>query len=604
MHTLGKRSLLLLLLFMASGSTAWAATPWIERSLERIKNAPATDSFDFVITGDSNTLEPLEQSDIIKGQIREFNVLKPELVLHVGDMVLGGAAEGVPAQWDLFDETFKALEPPFFAAPGNHDVSDAATEKLWLERMGPTHYSFEYGNACFIFLNTEETAADTERLTDAQVAWLKEQLNATKAAHVFVFLHRPYFEHYGDPDGAPESWNKHWANVAEAFRGHPVRAVFAGHEHGYRDCGVREGVHYVVAAGAAMYGLGHGEAEGGFNHYLLARVRGNEFSYAVVKSNSVLPQDVVTSDRIAELYNIRHKWIAADEVQVPLGQAVQSEYRIKVSNPHEKPLSSQLTWEPAPGWTVTPESAAVSVPAGGTQDLAFNVETKSPEETRYPVPVFQMRYEQTQYGPPVDVKQNLALVPVLEAARAKTPPTLDGALDDWAGTQFAPLTYPAAADSIDPSDLASRVGFRWDDDYLYMAVEAQDNEHHQPYAGDIVWAADNVEMFLGAWSYSLTLTNKGPEAFLYYGPDVAGIVVVPEVKLAVVRKGTGTTYEAAFPRSSVAPLALKPGGSFRFNMLMNDLDSAGPLPERHWLQLVPEKGIGGVHPRIKVLLQE
>ncbi|MDX9972314.1 MAG: metallophosphoesterase [FCB group bacterium] len=604
MHTLTKRSLLSLLLVITSASTAWGATSWIERSLERIKDAPATDSFDFVVTGDSNTLQPLEQSDIIKTQIREFNILKPELVLHVGDIVLGGAAEGVPAQWDLFDETFKALEPPFFAAPGNHDISDAITQKLWLERMGPTYYRFEYGNSCFIFLDTEEEIVDTERISDVQVAWLKDQLNATKAAHIFVFLHRPYFEYFGDPDGAQESWNKRWANVAEAFRGHPVRAVFAGHEHGYRYCGLRDGVHYVIAAGAAAYGLGHGEAEGGFNHYLLARVRGGEFSWAVVKSGSVLPRDVVTGDRIAELYNIRNKWIAAEEVQVPLGQAVQTEHRIKVSNPHDKPMSTNLTWESAAGWTVTPESAAVTVPAGGTQDLVFRLETKSPETTRYPVPVFQMRYEQTQFGPPVDVKQNLPLVPVLEAVRAKTPPTLDGALDDWAGTQFAPVTYPAGSEEIVAEDLTSRVGFRWDNDHLYMAVETQDNDHDQPYAGDIVWSADNVEMFLNEWSYGLTLTKGGPEVFMYYGPDVSGEILAPEVKLAVVRKDTTTTYEAAFPKSAVAPLGLQPGDSFRFNMLMNDLDINGPLPKRHWLQLVPEKGVGGAHPRVKVLLHE
>ena len=64
-------------------------------------------------------------------------------------------------------------------------------------------------------------------------------------------------------------------------------------------------------------------------------------------------------------------------------------------------------------------------------------------------------------------------------------------------------------------------------------------------------------------------------------------------------------YEAAFPQSHLTPLPLEPGNSFRFNMLMNDLDLSGPVEKRHWLQLVPQRGSeGSPPPRVKVVLEE
>jgi hypothetical protein len=73
----------------------------------------------------------------------------------------------------------------------------------------------------------------------------------------------------------------------------------------------------------------------------------------------------------------------------------------------------------------------------------------------------------------------------------------------------------------------------------------------------------------------------------------------------VKREGTKTTYEAAFPKSHLTPLTLEAGESFRFNALMNDLDASGPLEDRHWLTLVPERGTKGSRPpKVKVLLQE
>lgn len=585
---------------------AWAEPTLIEQSLERLEASPppTRDAFDFIVIADSNTLKPLEQSEVFLQSLKEFNILKPDLVVHAGDIVLGGAAEGVPAQWDLFDEVIAECEPPFVALPGNHDISDEATERIWRERMGPTHYSFSYGNSFFVLLNSEEVGA-IDRLSDEQVAWLEEQLDSTNAENIFVFLHRPYFSHEGDPDQAGAHWRKRWSNVAATFEGHPVRAVFAGHRHMYLDCGVRDGVHYVICGGASVYGMSGTQEEGNFNHYLRVRVRGDEVSWAVIKPGAILPEDIATSARVDELYNIRHKWISADEVPVPIGAPARQDIDILIHNPHDSALASSLKWELAPGWTVSPVEASYEAPPGDAAKLTFHVEGEGPEGARFPVPSFRTTYSQTRHGPPVEVVQDLKFVPVLEARRVDMQPKLDGYLDEWVSAQWMPLVYPVGFDTADTDDLSSEVAFLWDDAFLYMAVRTQDNEFYQPYAGDIVWSADNVELFLDDWSWGLTLTKEGPEVFLYWGVDVSPETVNSDVELAVTRDGTEVVYEAAFPQSHLTPLELASSNSFRFNMLMNDLDPSGPQEKRHWLQLVPQKGSEGSQPpRVKVVLEK
>jgi hypothetical protein len=195
-------------------------------------------------------------------------------------------------------------------------------------------------------------------------------------------------------------------------------------------------------------------------------------------------------------------------------------------------------------------------------------------------------------------------VPTISAARAPQRIVVDGVVDEWATAQMAPLTYAVGFDGKDTNDLECKLGFLWDDDNLYLAVKTHDNEFYQPYAGDIVWLADNLEMFLDAWSWGLSLTTNGPEVFLYWGVGVPTNTVSRDVKLAVQRNGSEVTYEAAFPQSHLTPLKLVPGNSFRFNALMNDLDPSGPQKPRHWLQLVPGAGSAGSRPpRVKVILK-
>ncbi len=576
-----------------------AAEPIILQSLAQLSNTPpaSPEAFDFVVTGDTHSNRQLiYQTDIFKGMIREWNLLKPAFAVEVGDLILGGSANNVPPQWDLFEKTIAECRVPYFSAPGNHDISDALSERLWVERMGPTYYAFSYGNTRFIFLDTEEVDA-LDEISETQFAWLKRELESTRAKNILIFMHQPYFSSYEDPGKIEEVWAKRWKRTADLFRGHPVRAVFAGHEHGYQDFGVRDGVHYVICAGGARFGS-DGEPEGRFNHYLLVRVRGEEVSWSVIKPGSVLASDVFTSQRAAELYDIRHRLVSCDPVEVPMGQSVDREVTVRVVNPAEKPFSASLTWEVPTGWKVEPLSTNYTAGAKITVELRFHVSALSAAAARFPVPSFKTRYPQTRFGPPINVITELPFVPVAQAIRARGPVHLDGVLDEWQSAKPIALTYVSGfeAGRYDPADLSGEGRVMWDEQNLYLAFDITDNDHCQPYAGDIVWLADAIEFGVDHWGWGVSLTQHGPEVFSYFGEGLSAETVNKDVQLAVRRAAGHTIYEAAIPARLNRPLVLQVGSSFRFRVQVADRDNSDA---RHELSLTP----GGVEADgIKVIL--
>ena len=179
---------------------------------------------------------------------------------------------------------------PLFFILGNHDIEHPDAVNYQVKTLGPllskslpgmsnfregpydTHplhggyedrylqYSFEYGNALFIVLNSyhNDTLLGLDRfkkeyasrgcMTEEQLAWLEGLLKGTKAVHRFVFMHEPAYpppgtRHMGDSmddcgcrgncvqkpeiNPARPMRERFWALLAK----HNVAAVFSGHNH-------------------------------------------------------------------------------------------------------------------------------------------------------------------------------------------------------------------------------------------------------------------------------------------------------------------------------------------------------------------------------------
>lgn len=579
--------------FLASA----AAEPILVRSLAQLEKSPpaAPDAFDFVVTGDTHSNRQLVyQTDLFKQMIQEWNTLQPAFAIEVGDLVIGGSAENIPPQWDLFEKTVAECHVPYFSAPGNHDINDRQSEILWEQRMGPTYYGFTYGNTRFLVVDSEEVDA-LDHISEKQFAWLKQEIETSTATNILLFMHQPYFTSYEEPGQTDAAMAGRWKRMADLFRGHPVRVVFAGHEHGYRDFGVRDGVHYVICAGGARFG-DNGVAEGLFNHYLWVRVRGDKVSWAVIRPGSVLPADVFTNDRATELYEIRHRLVTCDEVAVPLGQAVDRDVTVRVKNPFPNAFSSAVTWNAPGGWQISPTTKDYSVAAHGTTELKFHVRAPTANDARFPLPTFTTHYANTRFGPAIDANIPLPFVPVAKAVRTRQPIQLDGRLDEWAAAPAIPLTYLSGFDpgQHDPADLSGECRALWDEQNLYLAFDITDNDHFQPYGGDIVWLADAIEFGVDRWAWGVSLTRHGPEVFSYIGEGLSAETVNTDVQLAVHRDSSRTVYELAIPARLNRPLVLETGANFRFRVEVADRDFNAES-RKHELSLTPGGvGAGGI----------
>ncbi|MBX7435536.1 metallophosphoesterase [Mycobacterium sp. Y57] len=154
------------------------------------KNDP--DEFHFAVLAD-NSGGP--RRGVVAAGLRMLNLLHPEFVVNLGDLVEGYTApDGTPATeetyrewWREFDGYVEVLEMPFFYLPGNHDLNNPPSVKVWHERFGGEreYYHFRYKDTLFLMVNTEDPPKDTDALLDndpVQAKMLDDAYKAVKAA--------------------------------------------------------------------------------------------------------------------------------------------------------------------------------------------------------------------------------------------------------------------------------------------------------------------------------------------------------------------------------------------------------------------------------------
>lgn len=224
---------------------------------QRLLLAPAAGGLSgepfFALVGDSQG-----HNEVLAEIVQEVNEAGVDFMICLGDVVASGSEE----EYIAFQETMQALECPYYAVPGNHDIREKGFDHF-SSRLGPVDYHFDYGGYRFIF--ADSAAMD---FSEAQRGWLAGVLDGELPG--FVFLHVPPLDprendhSFLDPAGAEAFVEL----VAEPDR--QVQGVFSGHIHMFHHREVA-GVHYVVSGGggAALYAAAD---QGGYHHYTLCRV--------------------------------------------------------------------------------------------------------------------------------------------------------------------------------------------------------------------------------------------------------------------------------------------------------------------------------------------
>jgi len=187
----------------------------------------------------------------------------PEAAFYVvaGDNVNRGNNR---EEWDMFFHAAGGVfdRRPYVPALGNHDCPRGEGPRLYLDLLtlptnGPANigperaYSFDYGNALFVVLDSNSSVA-------AQSPWLEEQLKSSKAVWKFAVFHHPAYSSAPRRDNAEV--REQWGRLFDRYH---VDMALQGHDHGYlRTKPMRagkevsspaEGTVYVIAVSGTKY---------------------------------------------------------------------------------------------------------------------------------------------------------------------------------------------------------------------------------------------------------------------------------------------------------------------------------------------------------------
>ena len=110
-------------------------------------------NFQFALVSDNTgSMRP----GIFEKGIEKLNLMLPEFVLSVGDLIQGYTQDTaqIRAEWADFSQKIDKLKVPFFYLPGNHDITNLVMQKEWEDRFGRRYYSFTYKDVLFIILDS------------------------------------------------------------------------------------------------------------------------------------------------------------------------------------------------------------------------------------------------------------------------------------------------------------------------------------------------------------------------------------------------------------------------------------------------------------------
>jgi hypothetical protein len=559
-------------------------------SLASLGRLPPTDSFTFVVWGDNRCRAGALGSAEFPRIIRESNALRPVFTIGVGDLIPGADdddAEWTRAQWTDFLNGVKRFDMPCLPVPGNHDLDGAKSNAMYEQLIGPRRYSLDFGGSRFIVLDSQE-AFDAN---SPQFGWLGEQLaKPPRPRNAFLFLHAPLF------------FSDAWEPIHLLLRRFPVRAVFAGHEHLY--CyDERDGIKYVVTGGAGAP-LRDPPERGGFYHYVIANLRGDEFSVAVARDGAILPAECVLHGDFPLIDQVLGS-VQAPQIDVPAGESAVVAGAATIRNPGKSIWEGAARWRAGGGWVVEPAAVRFSLAPGEEMDLPFTINVPGPLAARYPPPELTFDYPATG-SRTLPFVRPLRLRNLLPCPRVNT-----------GGVIAVPVSItPPDFVQLDPQDLSATVGLRWDADALRVAIDVRDDIACHKNSGEDLWEGDSVELFFDMADDGNEKAHqgddhdicaargaKGIEVWRYGGPAGYAEGAARDIVCKIERKTGGRTYSLTIPWAELKPFKPRSRASFGFSMVVNDddgLDHGG----LSWVELTPGAGTGRTpFPLDRVVLQ-
>lgn len=267
-----KKGLILAMVFGVMGAVlGLSALPQVEKGLQVVTGAknPWThlkmnndpDDFRFAIVSDRTGGH---RPKIFSQAIQQLNLLQPEFVMSVGDLIEGYSEkpEKIEPEWKEFQSYVGKLQMPFFYVPGNHDITNAYQEQLYREKFRAPYYHFLYRNVLFLCMSSEDPPKhkkeEDPRISKGQIEYMRNAVAENSSARwIFVFLHKPLWIET-DPQKSG------WLDFESVVKGKNY-TVFAGHVHRYQKF-LRQGMKYYMLATTGGGSKLRGPIYGEFDH--------------------------------------------------------------------------------------------------------------------------------------------------------------------------------------------------------------------------------------------------------------------------------------------------------------------------------------------------
>jgi predicted phosphodiesterase len=189
----------------------------------------------FAVIGDSGTGQH-DQYEVAEKMELYREKVNFDFVIMLGDNIYGGHRP------DDFRQKFEVPYHPlldagvkFYAALGNHD--DPNNERLYkpFNMGGQRYYTFKKGDVEFFVL-------DSNYMDPAQLIWLEQNLQKSKAKWKIAYFHHPLYSN-GRTHGPDLDLR---SQLVPLFRRYGVNVVFSGHEHAYERLKPQDSIYYFI----------------------------------------------------------------------------------------------------------------------------------------------------------------------------------------------------------------------------------------------------------------------------------------------------------------------------------------------------------------------